>query len=240
MDRVCPFLAIASDARTVVDGFDADHRCHAERPAAEVDRQTQLTLCSTEAHRGCATYAAAVKRHAATLAAPPPAPDAIIVRTRLVLEPGPTRSLGTLAGPRVRRYGVAGVLAAVGVGAVVTGTAGGLANLVGDQPGSRVVPAVGGMPNGSLPATPTLTPPLLPSVSPGSMAASATAVASASPTAVPSAAPQPTDGARTYIVVAGDTLGDIASAFGVSVSALMQANGLGSDTITIGQVLVIP
>ena len=43
-----------------------------------------------------------------------------------------------------------------------------------------------------------------------------------------------------YTVVQGDTLSSIASRFGTTVSAIMRANGLTSDIIYVGQVLLIP
>lgn len=43
----------------------------------------------------------------------------------------------------------------------------------------------------------------------------------------------------TYTVVSGDTLWDIATRFGTSVDQLMANNGLTSDLILIGQVLVV-
>lgn len=47
-------------------------------------------------------------------------------------------------------------------------------------------------------------------------------------------------GSRTYIVVKGDTLTRIASKYGTSVSAIKSANKLSSDTIYVGQKLIIP
>jgi LysM repeat protein len=44
----------------------------------------------------------------------------------------------------------------------------------------------------------------------------------------------------TYIVQSGDTLNAIAARFGTTVQAIMDANGLTSDEILIGQVLIIP
>ena len=44
----------------------------------------------------------------------------------------------------------------------------------------------------------------------------------------------------TYVVKKGDSLSLIASALGVKVSTLKRANGLKSDTIRIGQKLVLP
>ncbi len=45
---------------------------------------------------------------------------------------------------------------------------------------------------------------------------------------------------KTYTVVQGDTLSSIASRCGTTVSAIMQANGLTSDLIYVGQVLITP
>lgn len=43
-----------------------------------------------------------------------------------------------------------------------------------------------------------------------------------------------------YTVVQGDTLSGIANRFGTTVTAIMEANGLTSDIIYVGQVLLIP
>ena len=56
----------------------------------------------------------------------------------------------------------------------------------------------------------------------------------------PSVTPSPTATIRRYTVVSGDTLTRIATQFGVTVNAIKTANNLTSDTIRIGQVLVIP
>ncbi|MBE2221069.1 MAG: LysM peptidoglycan-binding domain-containing protein [Anaerolineae bacterium] len=57
--------------------------------------------------------------------------------------------------------------------------------------------------------------------------------------------PTPTGGGSSstgvyYTVVQGDTLSSIASRFGTTVPAIMNANGLTSDLIYVGQVLLIP
>jgi LysM repeat protein len=52
--------------------------------------------------------------------------------------------------------------------------------------------------------------------------------------------PPPAAAYREYTVVAGDTLSAIAQAFGVTIDAIKDANGLKSDIIRVGQVLKIP
>jgi LysM repeat protein len=79
-------------------------------------------------------------------------------------------------------------------------------------------------------ATPTARPTATPSPSPSS---------SASPRPSP-ASPRPT-GSTTYVVKRGDTLGRIAAQFGISVQAIVDANGLSDPNhIVVGQRLVIP
>lgn len=50
-----------------------------------------------------------------------------------------------------------------------------------------------------------------------------------------------TDGQETYVVQPGDTLAEIAAAFGVTLDALVEANNIENiDVIEVGQVLIIP
>lgn len=58
---------------------------------------------------------------------------------------------------------------------------------------------------------------------------------------VPRFLPTPRSGPETYVVQAGDTLGAIGLRYGVSVEALMQANGLyDPNALDVGQTLKIP
>ena len=74
----------------------------------------------------------------------------------------------------------------------------------------------------------------------------ATPTASPKPTTTPTPTPKPTVSPTTsvvvsYKVVAGDTLGSIATKFGVSVARIQAANAMGTSTvIRVGQTLKIP
>ncbi|RXI95539.1 LysM peptidoglycan-binding domain-containing protein [Anaerobacillus alkaliphilus] len=60
------------------------------------------------------------------------------------------------------------------------------------------------------------------------------------PKAEASTAPTQQNVTRTYIVVSGDTLSQIAVRFGTTVQAIRTSNNLTSDVIRVGQTLVIP
>ncbi|NNJ10113.1 LysM peptidoglycan-binding domain-containing protein [Chloroflexales bacterium ZM16-3] len=99
-------------------------------------------------------------------------------------------------------------------------------------------------------------PPVLPTLTPRPSATAtvtATPLPSATPTDTPepptatpeppTATPEPPAGGRTYTVESGDSLRSIAEQFGVSVDAILQANGLTpaqGDALRVGQELVIP
>jgi LysM repeat protein len=233
VDRICPFLALSVDHRTAVDGFDPDHVCHALDPAEPIERQRQAAQCLVEAHRQCDRYAAFLSARAATVSFPAPAPDAQLARTRLVVEPDARRSAaGALAplGMSPSRWAIAGGVAVVGVAAAATAMAGGFG-----APGQRATGAAVTPPPDSASPTPLATPE--PTLRP-------TALPTPEQTEEPSQRPRPSATVRpqqqTYVVQAGDTLSLIASQFGTSVSSIQQANGLNSDVINVGQVLVIP
>ena len=228
MDRICPFLALASDGRTAADGFDPDHRCHALVPPAPLSRDMQLRLCTTEQHRSCERYGAAIQ---ASL------PSKDFVRTRQVVEPrAGWRAAARRRGAGTRR--AAAPLALVGVLALSVGTAAAIGGVSAIGAAASATPS----PSASAPSivvpspsTSTMSPAVTPSLSP-----TPTPTAAATPLPV-TPAPTPTAAPRTYVVQAGDTLSLIANRFGTTVEALRLANGLKSaDVINIGQVLVVP
>jgi LysM repeat protein len=248
VDRVCPLLALTADRRTVVDGVDVAHACHALDEPMPLERQLQAQLCLTPRHDRCERYLQHVARRGGT-----PGRASIadgLVSTRLVLAPEP--AWRGIAG-RARR-GRSGRAVAIG-GAVLAASAAGTA-LAGDAftGGLSVFDAVA--PSASPPPSPfTATPSTAPSsaASPSPVASSiptAAVTPSASATVVPTAVPTPSPlpsptsppaVAQTYVVQEGDTLALIAQQFGVSVAALQAANGIDDpDEIILGTTLVIP
>ncbi len=226
MERICPYLALADDGRTVADGFDAEHRCHALTPPAPLERSRQVQLCLTEAHARCERFAAARTAWlAASSGLPRVAPDVAFGRTRLILEPEP--AWRNLAGAPSARFSRRTILI-TGVGAAVVALL-----VIGNAFG-----ILGGAPAPSASPTPGASASFVPSPT----ASSASSSAEASPSIAPTVTPAPTPGAtqRTYVVKANDSLNLIAQQFGTTVAAIKAANGLTGDTINIGQVLIIP
>lgn len=225
MDRICPYLALADDGRTVADGYDAEHRCHALTPPAPLDRPRQVQLCLTEAHVRCDRFASARTAWlAASSGLPRVAPDVAFGRTRLVLEPEPAwRNLSAPTTQFSRRT----ALIAIGVVVVALLVLGSAFRLFGGAPAANASPT----PSASPSASPIASSTALESSSAGP---SASIAASAPP------AGTPTPSQRTYVVQQGDTLNGIALEFGTTAQAIRAANGLTSDNINPGQVLVIP
>jgi LysM repeat protein len=227
VDRICPYLALADDGRTVADGFDPEHRCHALTPPAPLERARQVQLCLTEAHARCERFAAARTAWlAASSGLPRVAPDVAFGNTRLVLEPEAAwRNLAS--SPRVRLSRSAAVVAAIALAVVVLLVATSLAGILN-----------GGAPGATETASPTPSPSPAPSasVAPASVGASASSVASSS---APAITPGPSQ--TTYVVEQGDTLNLIAQRFGTTAQAIADANGMSvTDTINPGEVLIIP
>ena len=226
MDRICPYLALADDGRTVADGFDPEHRCHALTPPAPLERSRQVQLCLTEAHARCERFGAARTAWlAASSGLPRVAPDVAFGRTRLVLEPEAAwRNLTNAPATRVSRPALLVAGAALAVIALLV-----FSSLLG---------VLGGAPEDSPTPTPTPSPSVAPSV-PASVSPSvAETSAAASPSLVPVATPEPSQ--TTYVVKEGDTLNSIAVLFGTTAEAIRNANGITGDTINVGQVLIIP
>lgn len=232
VDRICPYLALADDGRTVADGFDPEHRCHALSPPAPLERSRQVQLCLTEAHARCERFAAARTAWlAASSGLPRVAPDVDFGRTRLVLEPEAAWR-GLASSPTTRFSRPAVLVAAVAIAVVGLLV---LSSLLGILNGAPSTASQTPSPSPSLSASPVASSP------PPSTAASASVVAasSATPVVTPVATPGPTP-QRTYVVQQGDTLNEIAQRFGTTAAAIRAANGLTGDTINVGQVLVIP
>lgn len=229
MDRICPYLALADDGRTVADGFDPEHRCHALSPPAPLERSRQVQLCLTEAHARCERFAAARTAWlAASSGLPRVAPDVAFGRTRLVLEPEAAwRGLASSPASRIGRPAL--LVAAVAAAVIALLVLSSLFGILNGPPVESASPTAS--PTRSLSSSPLASSP------PASIGASAPASAPV-PSATPVVTPAPSQ--RTYVVQQGDTLNDIAQRFGTTAEAIKAANGLANDTINVGQVLIIP
>jgi LysM repeat protein len=233
VERICPYLALADDGRSVVDGFDPEHRCHALTPPEALERSRQVQLCLTEAHVRCERFAAARTAWlAASSGLPRVAPDVDFGQTRLTLEPEP--AWRNLAGAPVARFNRLALVALVAGAAIVAVFV--LASALGNL-AAGPIPTATASPTAS--ATPVATPTPSPTVAPPSPTPTPTATPQATVAPTPSPTPAPTP--RTYRVQSGDTLNSIAAKFGTTATAIAAANGIKvTDTINVGQILIIP
>lgn len=235
MDRICPLLALG-DGRTACDGFDADHRCHAVDPPSPLGRPQQLQVCLTEAHTACERFRTgpAWARRGA---------PATWVRTRSVIEPRTGLAAAAARGRSGSRRAATGI-GAVAVLGLTVGTAaaiGGAGALAGLGRGATDAPSASVPPTPSLPAVvPSASAIVVTPIPTATATPTPAPTATAVPTVAPTAAPTPPP-VQTYVVQEGDTLSLIASRFGTTVQAIVDANNLPSaDDIVVGQRLVIP
>lgn len=220
-------LALADDHRTVVDGYDTEHVCLALDPPGALERTRQLQLCLTEAHLRCERLVAMRGRPGPARGAVGVPPDLAFVSTRLIMEPEPAwRSLAGGGSGRGRRLLVVGGL---GVAAALTVAVGSATGLFGGGTGSPGAGSATPSPSVGTSAVPSAT-------SATSATLSPTASLPSTPAPTGSVAPTP----RTYVVQSGDYLRLIADRFGTTVEAIRTANGLTTEVILPGQVLIIP
>jgi len=224
VDTICPLLTLGGDPRSVSATTDPAHRCVASGALTSIDREHQARFCLGGRYESCDRYLAHVaERGPAGPAWGPAAPDATFSSTRVVLEATARPALPA----RPRRLGTATLIVVllVLIGAVVAWAA------LGGLGGGAAGPSPSSSPSAE--ATVTARP---------SASTSPSATATVAPTPTPTPAPTPTAAPTpvTYIVQPGDTLNAIAARYGTTAQAIMQANGLTSDIINVGQVLIIP
>ena len=225
METICPLLTIGGDARVVSGTPDAAHRCSAGGSLSTIEREHQSRFCLGGRYETCERYRMHLE-HVGPIGATwgPAAPDATFSSTRLVIEQAPRTAL---AG-RPRRLGMA---ATILIALLVIGAAAAWVWLGGPQ---GLLGPSAGSPTPSATAAPSATG----TQSEASPSASPSRAPGPTPTPLPTPVPSPTP--VTYIVQAGDTLNAIAARFGTTAQAIIDANGLTSEIILVGQVLIIP
>jgi LysM repeat protein len=236
----CPYLLAAGGAwRSTLPSIE--HRCTAVAPAARLSAEKQRRLCLTTSHPTCATYIAALeaRRERGTPAEGQSPIRWAVARTTPVVDVG--AGLGaTVVAVLLERRGWQAIPAIVLVLAVA---AIGVSGFGRDRSLTGTVPSASpsGAPSSSVTPNPSVSPTPGPSGSP-EPSPTLPSTGSAAPTLVASPAPaSPPPSARTsYTVKSGDTLYGIAQSFGTSVTAIKQLNGLSSNVIHAGQVLLIP
>ena len=163
---------------------------------------------------------------------PPVPPDESVAAISALPEAAPPRR------HRLRRL-LLGTLGLLIFLLLASGAGFGAAFLVPRFADASPVPS-GASPSGAATASPTPTTP--PTTTPSATAsASPGSSGSGRPSASPSGSPAPSPTTLTYVVQRGDTLAAIAARFGVTVQAIVAANGLSDPNhIETGQRLVIP
>ena len=254
----CPFL-VSADGGWRAIAPTRDHRCGATLPMAAPSIVKQRDVCLVDGHAACATFLAARDLELASAAGGRPDADGGFWpdtrSTVLALEPARSR-LGVLPGSSAHHGGQAVLVGLMvlaflvlviarttppssGAGASPSaaggGVAGGLSSTSSPGPSSSIGPR----------ATPTATAAPSATGGPASTPAGSPPGASIVPSTPPAATPRPTPtpvpaDATRYKVKSGDTLSSIATRFNTTVKKLKAANGLTSNTIRVGQVLVIP
>jgi hypothetical protein len=237
--RGCPFL-VAEVGGWRLDAPSRDHRCGAFSPAAPLAPEKQSRLCLTPGHTTCATYLASLSARTERVGAAPVRRTTRwgLSRTTSVIEdPGGLRARFLAAILDRRRWPA--------IPAVILVTTLFVLALSGFRAGVPTSPIATASAAASLaPALGATTMPTATSAPPPPTEPVPSATPAAPPTSAPTAVPAtatPSASFRIYVVRSGDTLGEIASRYDTTVSAIARLNNISDPgRLKIGQVLRIP
>ncbi len=242
----CPFIGIASDPATHFTFPDLSHRCGATRRQTPVEPAHQSRYCLTADHADCPRFRQPTGRAAGesvpagqaglgpgeSVPAGKPPPSIAARASRLI---GGLLVLAVLAGAGLYVARIGGVYVA-GIGRVPSGPAGVPGSLASASASPSPAATPQPSPSPAASALASSVPPASPGATP---AARRSPRVSASPTRPPAQA-SPT-GRVVHVVRVGDTLTSLAQEYGVTIEAIVRANGLAdANRIDVGQRLVIP
>jgi LysM repeat protein len=235
---ICPYLVGASGS-WVASRATRDHRCAAVAPAAALAIDKQRRLCLTPEHVGCATFQAAAGAASTRSGTRPAVPGWGWTRTTPVVDASVgigSAITAVVADRRVWQVVPALVLVAALAALGLSNLGNGRSTTGGVPTASVPVVAVASPSPAATAAEPTSTPAPTPAPTPTAEPSSTPApTATVEPTATPAPSAQ-----AQHIVKSGDTLYDIARFYGTTVTAIKNLNGLTSNTLHVGQVLLIP
>ena len=264
--NVCPFIATGADSSKRSSEPSAAHSCFATRPAEPINLQRQSDICLTPTFTACPIFLAWASREAAqTIDAPAPqplpfgtpaasAPVDLAAATLGIDEidgeyedlpegsiwstaPAPGESRYELSPTEEERVRLVPLHKRRSMDDEAPRAALRLPKIPGGTRGAAALLVLAAVVLFSLPT-------ILKGVNGFIAGVAATPSPSASPTSdiSPSPTPTPTPALRTYIVKQGDSLGEIATQYLISMEVIMSANPQikNPNLIKAGDVLIIP
>jgi LysM repeat protein len=224
VDSVCPYLGMVGDSGSRLTFPSRTHLCHAGQPA-HIGLGFQADFCLGGGYADCARY-----QRAAAKGVAPAAPAA--VATLLVASSGERLFIRDREGTSMSSRLVTLMLGLALVGTLVAlGIVLGIISLPDGTPitgGPTPTPSLSPPPTNAATGQPTGSPTTAPTASP-------------SPSPQPTPAPTPTPDHVLHVIQPGETLTAIAIRYGVTVEAIVVANGITDPNhIQAGDVLIIP
>ena len=233
---ICPLLGLLDDRSSRFSYSSVGHRCYADGRPRAIDLSYQGSFCLVATYPECPRYRAAATSRPPGAATPGASGVALERVGAEAGAPGASGEPGRRPVGRTSRW--RGVVAIVIAVAVLAGAAYLASPAIGDWMRQVGAGAAATSPSPSTSSLATLAPtPASPAPTPTTTRAAVPSITStpAAPTSTLAATP------LVHVVVRGETLIAIAARYGVTVSAIMNANGItDAGLIYVDERLVIP